>query len=247
MGNDSPVESGTKFPETPLWSAAFINDLIRMRAAWLRTLNGGGAGGGLTGSPIVQIKNLTDSDLKRGNIVQIGDMLLGDHDPASPWFEGNAVTDPLDQKLAIASNAILEDKIGEAITSGVCCVRVNVTDTGHGFAKAADGAILLVSAASGPIQLLTVPTGTGEQELWGQFLNSSNPGIRLVKTTAGATALTPTIYYKIYTGTAGSESDSGATDLPAAVSRVDIDAGKFCLRIPVDSNYELLPLECNDA
>lgn len=54
-----------------------------------------------------------------------------------------------------------------------------------------------------------------------------------------------TTAYKIYTGTLGTEADSGFTTVPTAISRVDIDSGLWCKLTWINNGWIIEPLECN--
>lgn len=66
----------------------------------------------------------------------------------------------------------------------------------------------------------------------------------LGKTTGSVTALTGTTSYKIYSGTAGSESDAGFTTVPSAICRVAISSGKWIMLQWINNSWEISPLEC---
>lgn len=77
-------------------------------------------------------------------------------------------------------------------------------------------------------------------------LLNSWPTSLLVKTTGAVTGGTSgTTAYKIYTGTSGSEADSGFTTVPTAISRVDIDSGLWCKLTWINNGWIIEPLECN--
>lgn len=170
---DRKVNRGDPIIKAPTLNAGFINKLVDIVAWYNRTVasgeSGGGAGPYESTSGLVKIKNLTGSDLVRGNYVQLGDYLLTDVHHRHRWFEGNLYDAAEDGRIAIVSKAI---KTGDAAFHdarilGACNARVNITDITHRFAAPDDGAFLLVSAASGDIEILSTNkiSGTGEQEL----------------------------------------------------------------------------------
>jgi hypothetical protein len=68
----------------------------------------------------------------------------------------------------------------------------------------------------------------------------------LGKTTGAITGGTSTTTaYQIWVGTSGSEANGGWTTVPGAISRVDIDSGKFVKLTFVNNGWIMEPLECN--
>lgn len=111
-----------------------------------------------------KIKNLTASDLVRGNYVQLGEFELDGRDPRRMWFEGNLYDETLPNRIAIVTNAVKQDARVDAVLIGVAVAVVNVSDTDHRFAEPVDGDVVLASAATGTIEILDTVTTTGEQE-----------------------------------------------------------------------------------
>lgn len=69
--------------------------------------------------------------------------------------------------------------------------------------------------------------------------------VLLGKTTGAITANSASTSYQIWTGTLGSEANSGFTTVPSALSRVDIDSGKFVKLTWHNNGWLMEPLECN--
>lgn len=68
----------------------------------------------------------------------------------------------------------------------------------------------------------------------------------LGKTTGAITGGTSTTTaYQIWTGTSGSEANGGWTTVPGAITRVDIDSGKFVKLTFVNNGWIMEALECN--
>jgi hypothetical protein len=158
--------SGQLLGDTPIGTAAFINDLMDV-VTWYKAqvalgqIIGSEAGG--RNPCTAKIRNLVGSDLDQGNVVQLGASLLTNVDIRKPWFEGNKVADPSDKKWAICLTAIKSEEIGEVQLSGACVARVNVTDTGHGYARPKSGSVVLESSSDvTPIEILSPLTATGE-------------------------------------------------------------------------------------
>lgn len=111
-----------------------------------------------------KVKNLTGSDLVRGNYVQLGEFELDARDPRKMWFEGNLYDEALPNQVAIVTNAVKQDSRVDAVLIGMAVAVVNVSDTEHRFAEPVDGEFVLASAATGTIEILDTITTTGEQE-----------------------------------------------------------------------------------
>lgn len=113
----------------------------------------------------VKVHNLTGDDRERGDVVQLGGYLLSPVDLHVLLFEGNTPADPVTARFAILHQGLDEDQTGLAHVSGACVAKVNVTDATHTHATPEAGEYVLQSAGSGPVELLSLPNGTGEQEL----------------------------------------------------------------------------------
>lgn len=173
MSDIPKIAKGTPAVKMPSFNAAWQNSVSEMLNWYLRMK----AAGEITNisralessSGIVKVKNLTGSDLLRGNYVQLGDYLLDDVEHHKQFYEGNLYDAAESGRIAILERAVKDGDTSfvRARLLGKCTARVNVTDTGHRFAAPDDGEYLLKSAASGDIEILSVNkiSGTGEQEL----------------------------------------------------------------------------------
>jgi len=167
MPDFSPVTAGAK--RNPARSASWLN-AVSAAAAHFHGQVAGGAGHGQyvdvkRDATIVKVKNLTASDLLRGHYVQIGALLLDEVAHDHIWLEGNLYASAESERIAILLKAAKEDDIVKARMIGICTARVDVTDTAHRFAAPADGEFLLVSADSGPAEIISDVDATGEQEV----------------------------------------------------------------------------------
>ena len=120
-------------------------------------------------SGIVRVRNDSGADLARFGVLGVSGVF---YDPSlylgSFKFEGvNLVgTTPAAAdhtgRFVIVLEPIPAGEIGFALVSGVCQVRVDVTNAGHGFADVKDGyATKLASGTSGSAQILWQEAGTG--------------------------------------------------------------------------------------
>jgi len=111
----------------------------------------------------VKVKNLTGSNLTRGHYVQLGEFELDAKDPRKMWLEGNLYDEALPNRIGIVTNAVKTNSRVDAVLLGVAVAVVDVSDIDHRFAEPADGEYILVSAESGPVEILDTVTETGEQ------------------------------------------------------------------------------------
>lgn len=80
--------------------------------------------------------------------------------------------------FVVVQGPVKEDESASAVIQGATWCLVNVTDAGHGYAKAVDGdADKLVSATAG-VKILWKPTGTGEK-LCVVKIGASTPSVRV--------------------------------------------------------------------
>ena len=153
---------------SPARSAAWVNAVSAAAAAYHGTAALGSSKGAKPERSIdraaAKVKNLTGSDLVRGNYVQLGEFELDARDPRKMWFEGNLYDEALPNRIAVVTNAVKEDARVEAVLIGMAVAVVNVSDTDHRFAEPIDGEFVLASAATGTIEILDTITTTGEQE-----------------------------------------------------------------------------------
>jgi len=170
------VASGQKIRQTPIHRAGFINDTIDVvnahKEGRLQR-----AGEALQGSPSrvqVEVRNLTGSDLGRGQLVQLGSHLLTDVSEEHPWFEGNIVADPVRSKFAILQRPVKAGQIGPAQVAGVCLAYIFVLDPAHKHAVPSSGATVLVTSKVGPVELLMPAPGLGLRHVWVKLDHKEN-------------------------------------------------------------------------
>lgn len=171
------VTPGAPFigPSSPIRSATFINSLIETNERYQQSQR---LGVGVKppayqprDSGKCKIKNITGGNLAAGACVQLGAFLLGESyrfdDDESFWLAGGVPDAPTPTaKYAILRGPLPQDKIGEAFVSGGCRALVNVSATTHTHATPVDGSTVMNSATSGPCEILSPISGTGEQLVW---------------------------------------------------------------------------------
>lgn len=149
---------------------------------------------------IVLVKNNSGADRDRFNVLGIDGPIFTPAEGLDSFkndqaFKGitPATADHLGN-FVILLEPIESGKIGPAVASGVCPVRVNVTDESHGYADVADGqAGYLASGASGAARILCVESGTGEK--WAKVRIGAGGGgdVSGAHTLLDATAHTDTV------------------------------------------------------
>lgn len=153
---------------SPAKSADWITAVSAATSAYLSRGELGSSKGakpaGQVDRAAVKVKNLTGSDLVRGNYVQLGDFELDARDPRKMWFEGNLYDEAVSNRIAIVTNAVKSTARVDAVLIGVAVAVVDVTDTDHRFAVPVDDDYTLTSTATGAIEILDTVTSTGEQE-----------------------------------------------------------------------------------
>lgn len=161
------VSPGAPLSTSPLRKAGVVNDILDATAFVKNQFLGSGGQSPSAGvlTDCVTVKNLTGADRVRGQCVQLGSTLLTTTDNDNLWFEGNTPAAPVTQRYAILRDPLLSNGFGLAQISGVCIGRVNVSNTAHRYATPVASSTVMNSAESGPIELLQVPGGTGEQDI----------------------------------------------------------------------------------
>jgi hypothetical protein len=190
--------------------------------------------------------------------VQLGGFLLNsDHrfQNDTCWLEGNTPADPAAARYALLKYPLPAGDIGEAFAAGVCVALVNVGDTSHTHATPAASATVLDSAASGPIEILSPLTDTGEQQVWVRLGTSptSQATKALVRFTLDA-ALTladasqdATIVAQYGTGVDNSDTAITVHNLATAASGYVFEGAIGAAGLAMhDSgqNYRIIQLEC---
>jgi hypothetical protein len=235
------------FPGSPvipmLRDSVFLNHLVDIVNAW--------RDGRLSPRPrsvaqptdnnnVVSIKNQTGANLKAGEAVRLGEYLLNEKNPKLRWYEGNAIDATFSPRIAIAAEPIPDGKIGLAYVGGMCLVRYtgSAPSVGDGLGPKPSQATLAIGyPCFGTVEAVI---DTTEKLVQCRLQPIST---LLCKPTGAVSANTPTTSYKIYAGTPGSESDSGFTTVPSAVSRTAIASGKWCKATRING-LEMEPLQC---
>jgi hypothetical protein len=118
---------------------------------------------------VVLVKNTTGADRGLFEIVGLTTPLYDPADNLDEFrfrfaFTGYAPDADYPDIFAILQEPVKDAEIGRALVLGVTPVKVDLSDAGHGYAKIEDGTYAhLVSATSGPAQILWKEAGTGEK------------------------------------------------------------------------------------
>jgi len=127
---------------------------------------------GFRSSGIVTVKNESGGARKQFEILGLGEPIFLPSGAAAEQQFKNVVTfrgvmpaeDEHEGKFAILLEPLAANAIGKGCISGVCQVRVNVTDEDHGFAEIADGkADVLDSGDTGSAKILWKESGKGKK------------------------------------------------------------------------------------
>lgn len=154
------VTAGQSIPR----SATFWNNVIECSddfAMRKRMGSGGGGPNSVVPTDLIKIKNASGSAIALGKVLELDGLIVTDTDRSALWFSGD--TPDTTRPFAIVLQDMPSNAIDRAQVSGVCVALVNVSDTGHGYAALSSGSTVLVSAAAGPVRILSQPSTTGEQ------------------------------------------------------------------------------------
>ena len=256
------VKAGDRLEiRAPVWNKML--DAARDRQAQQHS-TGRNPGSDFRGVPIL-MKNNSGADRSQYEILGISGIVFAATDdgfkqrvvltgvtPAMGSHEG---------KFAVLAEPIGDGDIGPAVVDGVTICQVNITDADHEYADIADGdAAKLVSAKSGPVQIIWIESGTGTkwavvrigpkppapEGFWAQLTGSSADGtnrwsysfVEVYKATAGYGGWATKSGGK--SGTARNtiedgNSGSGTLGNGVAVSSLDTDDYTFTLQpVPDD-------------
>ena len=157
------VKAGDRLEiRAPVWNKML--DAARDRQAQQHS-TGRTPGPDFRGVPIL-IKNNSGADRSQYEILGVSGVVFAATDdgfkqrivltgvtPATGSHEG---------KFAVLAEPIGDGDIGPAIVDGTTICQINITDADHEYADIADGdAAKLVSAKSGPVQIIWIESGTG--------------------------------------------------------------------------------------
>lgn len=184
---------------------------------------------------VIQVKNATSNSAQRGHILGLGDWTFDPDNtqqleelqetlcvegvvPAAATHKDQFVVLPYD---------LAEGEIGDAILSGLVLVKVDITNTSHTFCTVADGVTQnLKSAAGGRGRILKAQPGTGLK--WALVELGGTMGEILIKNDTGSDiAAGSSGTFKVFSGTPGSETDTGQTINAFNKSSVAFKNGKF--------------------
>ena len=137
-------------------------------------------------------KNATTGSVRRWGVLSVAGVVF-----TPSGATGNATQQFQDQPVlsgglptggsafVVAVEPIAAGKIGRVAVAGVVQAKINITDAGHGFAKAKDGDLTQLSSAdTGDAQILWKESGTGASK-WAivRFGAGAGASIRLGKVT----------------------------------------------------------------
>lgn len=221
-GDFGKVTQGQKLNTTPWKQAAFINANIDCIND-LKSRQGGQPNEtppeGVWNTDLVKVRNLTGSNRARGEVVQLGDMIVNRNDDETlkwrtPWFQGNAIAAPSTERIAVLRMAALggddEQAIVIAQVSGICVAKVDIDDTSHRFAFPTAGAYVLSSAPGGTVELLHQAEDTGVQEMFVRILPPNGNAIMQLTSDISAGSWSGSTF-TVGTGTAKFATFDGGT------------------------------------
>lgn len=198
--------------------------------AYFRTKARGEAGAAPRGSGgggnRVKVRNSSGADRSRGHILGITGFELDEESLNQDylWVTGGAPA--VRSGFVVLPRAIPSGEIDDGIIDGVCMALVNVGDADHNYAIVAASTYVLQSAAIGPVKIEYKPSGTGEKKcvvrligMVGEILVKNDTGSDIAASASGT--------FKVFSGTPGSESDTGATITAYNKASIAFKNGKF--------------------
>lgn len=160
--NQSKAKPGQKAIDTRTW-----NSMCDMLDWWKRTQQMGSS----VAPPQVQrptdtirIRNDTEEALPKYSVLRPGAYLLSELNPRRLFYAGVKPTVP-GAFVGVLQWTAGQGDIIEAQVSGVCPVRVDVTDITHTHASVVEDETDLTSNTAGPFRMLGTRTSTGVQEV----------------------------------------------------------------------------------
>ncbi len=139
------------------WDAAAEDYQRRERSG------GGGDRRGPILSGVLRVKNVSGADRRRYEVLSLdGDLALDAVDRENMWLEATVAAAP--QRLfVVLLEPIKSNNIGPAQINGICPALVNVTNDAHRRATLIASEDRFTSNLTGPVQILYLPSGTGEK------------------------------------------------------------------------------------
>ena len=180
---------------SPLNSAREVNRVLKASDFYHSQVALGGAvksKAGKLDADFVEIKNVSGGNLPRGSVVQLGDFILADKVQQHLRFEADTPTD--NRRFVVLLDPLPAGATGAAVASGVCMALVTMADTDHEFATPVEDETHFVSAVTGPMELLSTPDGTGQQEMIVRFFPTPRGFDRIKGLLVGAMTSTDTTH-----------------------------------------------------
>lgn len=188
----------------------------------------------------VKVYNDTGDDLRRGDVVELGGIMLDSLNPEYLWFSG-VIPDLGASRTAYAVmlSPTLAGRYGEALLVGICIANVSISNAGHRFADLDQGEVVLRSVESGPVRILYKPTGTGEKEC-AVLLGWDAPQFYLGKTSV---AINKGSSGSVDRWTGDTLSDSGFNDT-VFNQFGNIGSGKWVAYVGYQGKFYAIAAEC---
>lgn len=183
------------------------------------------AGGGASGVRI-KVKNNSGADRRAGEVLEFTGFALDDEwlEQGFLWTTGGSPT--LVNDFGVLLRPTPNGDIDDCQIAGACMALVNVGDADHRFAVVSASTYILQSAAIGPVTIAYKPSGMGEKKclvhirgVTGEILVKNDTGSDIASGSSGT--------FKVFSGTPGSESDTGQTITAYNKSSVAFKNGKF--------------------
>lgn len=113
----------------------------------------------------VKVKNISGSNLRRGDVLEFATFFLEDATNKHLWFEGDT-PDLTRTGWGISLRPTPDEDVQEFLCVGVCLANVQFPDDDHEqiYANLESGQRMLHSADEGPAKILAVLDGTGDNE-----------------------------------------------------------------------------------
>lgn len=185
-------------------SAGAWNTMTDAARDYLSRRGGASSSGPLFSSIVpsvtVIVRNDTGADLDYPGVLALGDPVISAVDAPqdlqqTPGFAGDTPAATTDA-FALILEPLADGEYGRGVVAGVAVCDIDVSDTGHLFARPKVGDVTqLESAASGPARIVSIESGTGTKRavvLMGQGdgAGSAAPHLLLVEVTVSSTSHT---------------------------------------------------------
>jgi len=198
----------------------------------------------------ILVKNDSGADLERFDILGIDTILVTPTDnedefTSNPALIGVEATEADHAgKFAILQEPIKDGDFGRAIIHGLTVCRIDYT-SGDKFADVVDGdATQLKSGPTGAARILYVD-GTGADCLALVCLGNDSATDLIVCKTDAAVSIGNTVTVSVYSGTLGSETDTGENLTGVYCRFGSVLSGAWALAVYTGNGYELIAAECD--